>query len=269
MAADPSRRGTAAVLAVVSVAAALAACSSPSAPVAASARASESAPGSSATASASVPSPVPPASTGPGSSTGSAAPTPLDRTATPATTSGALGPTSLPFARTLGPRWTARVDPGSVEDGYTGNGTPVVARDARDVAQALLPLGCADEAVYATAMPVPRHALEADYSYAPTGAHAVGLVLDYGDAAAAQRFVRVYTAALRRCTAGAGGSMVVSAERAPGAGLFVSRQVDPVSHETWRELVAPAGRVVRLIAVEGASTPLRPWSAIAAALPAA
>jgi hypothetical protein len=175
----------------------------------------------------------------------------------------------MPLAAALGPRWTSRVDPGNAEDGYTGNGTSVVARDPHDVADALLPLGCASESVYATPMPVPKHALEADYAYKPTGAHAIGLVLEYADAASASRMVRLYTDALRRCRAGAGGTMVVRVERSPGAGLFASTQVDTVAHETWRELVAPAGRVVRLIAVQGAATPLRPWPAIAAALPAA
>lgn len=258
MAGDPvARRGRwAARLAIAVLAPALtSACSSSAAPTAPVAATSPS--GVSMTPSVESPSatPSPPPS-----------PSVLDRTATPATTSGALGPTSLPLARVLGPRWTARVDPGSAEDGYTGNGTPVTARNVRDVTDALLPLGCADPGVYATAMPVPRHALEADYAYAPTGAHAVGLVLDYGDAASTQRFVRLYTAALRRCTAGPGGSMVVSVEPAPGAGLFASVQVDRVANDTWRELVAPAGPVVRLIAVEGGRTPLRPWSAIAADL---
>ena len=209
-----------------------------------------------------------PAQTPVTSSVSPSAPT-INRTATPARTSGALGPTSMPLAAALGPRWTSRVDPGSTEDGYTGNGTSVVARDPRDVADALLPLGCASEAVYATPMPVPKHALEADYAYRPTGVHAIGLVLEYADSASASRMVRLYTAALRRCRAGAGGTMVVRVEQAPGAGLFASTQVDAVAHETWRELVAPAGRVVRLIAVQGATTPVRPWSAVAADLPAA
>ena len=81
--------------------------------------------------------------------------------------------------------------------------------------------------------------------------------------------VRLYTAALRRCRAGAGGTMVVRVERAPGAGLFASTQVDTVAHETWRELVAPAGRVVRLIAVRGGDDPAAPLVGVAAALPAA
>jgi hypothetical protein len=249
------------VVAAVSAALLVSACSSSNE---ASSAPSPSAAGSSATASPS------PSTGSPSPTTSSASPSPsrVDRTATPARTSGTLGPTSMPLAAALGPRWTSRVDPGSAEDGYTGNGTSVVARDPRDVADALLPLGCGSEAVYATPMPVPKHALEADYAYKPTGAHAIGLVLEYADAATASRMVRLYTAALRRCRAGGGGTMVVTVEPTAGSGLFASRQVDTVAQETWRELVAPAGRVVRLIAVEGATTPVRPWSAIAADLPA-
>jgi hypothetical protein len=258
--------GAGRLLAVVAVSGALllSACSSSSdssATTTQAAAVSTPAPSTSPTPTSASPSPAPPSA--------STSATPLDRTATPGRTSGALGPTSMPLAAALGPRWTSRVDPGNAEDGYTGNGTSVVARDPHDVADALLPLGCASESVYATPMPVPKHALEADYAYKPTGAHAIGLVLEYADAASASRMVRLYTDALRRCRAGAGGTMVVRVERSPGAGLFASTQVDTVAHETWRELVAPAGRVVRLIAVQGATTPLRPWPAIAAALPAA
>jgi hypothetical protein len=208
-----------------------------------------------------APAPTPTPTVSPSAST-----SPLDRTAVPARTSGTLGPTSMPLAAALGPRWTSRVDPGSAEDGYTGNGTSVVARDPGDVMAALLPLGCASDAVYATALPVPAHALEADYAYRPTGAHASGLVLQFRDAAVARAFVRIYTAALRACRSG---STVVTVQPSPGPGLFLSTQVDRVEHDTWRELVAPAGRVVRLLAVEGSRTPLRPWAAIAADLPAA
>jgi hypothetical protein len=172
----------------------------------------------------------------------------------------------MPLASALGPGWSSRVDPGSAEDGYTGNGTSVVARDPGDLVAALLPLGCDAVVVYATPLPVPAHALEADYAYLPTGVHATGLVLQFHDIATARSFVQIYTAALRACRSG---SSVVTVEPTPGPGLFLSTQLDRVEHDTWRELVAPAGRVVHLVAVEGASTPLRPWAAIAADLPGA
>ena len=198
--------------------------------------------------------------------TPSATPSGLDRTATPATSSGPLTGKALPDPDALGSGWVARVDPGSAEDGYTGNGTPVTARDPQDVIQAVRPIGCADESVYADELPLPQHALEVDYAYRASGAHGVALALDFGNEAAARRFVALYTAALGRCTAGPGGSMVVTPAKAP-AGAYASVQVDSAFGTTWRELVTRSGAVVRLVAVEGATTPARSWSAIAAALP--
>ena len=256
------RRCSPVLLVAGAVVALLTSCSSGAGPTAADTMSTSPLP----IATATTPTSVPATSLSP-SDSGSPAPTPLDRTATPATTSGVLGPRSMPLATVLGPGWTSRVDPGNAEDGYTGNGTSVVARNTRDLAQALLPLGCADSSVYATPMPVPSHALEADYAYKKTGAHAVGLVLDYGDSAAAERFVRLYTTALRRCQASSSGSMAVTVDQSVGGSLFASVQVDRFAGETWRELVAPAGSIVRLIAVEGGRTPLRPWPEIAAALP--
>lgn len=197
----------------------------------------------------------------------STSPSGLDRTATPATSSGPLTGKALPDPDALGAGWVARVDPGSAEDGYTGNGTPVTARDPQDVIQAVRPIGCADESVYADDLPLPRHALEVDYAYRASGAHGVALALDFGSEAAAKRFVALYTAALGRCTAGPGGSMVVTPAQAP-AGAYASVQVDSAFGTTWRELVTRSGAVVRLVAVEGASTPARPWAAIEAGLPA-
>lgn len=197
----------------------------------------------------------------------SASPSGFDRTATPATSSGPLSGQALPDPQVLGSGWVARVDPGSAEDGYTGNGTPVIARDPKDLAQAILPIGCADASVYRVAPPVAEHALEADYAYRASGAHGVALALDFGDEATAKRFVSVYTGALKRCTPGEGGSMVVTVAPAP-AGAFASVQTDGAFGTTWRELVVRTGPVVRIVSVEGASTPARPWSQVLASLPA-
>lgn len=201
------------------------------------------------------------------SGTPTASPSGFDRTATPATSSGPLSGSALPDPQVLGSGWVARVDPGSAEDGYTGNGTPVIARDPKDLAQAILPIGCADASVYGVAPPVAEHALEVDYAYRATGAHGIALALDFGDEATAQRFVSVYTGALKRCTPGEGGSMVVTVAPAP-PGAFASVQSDGAFGTTWRELVVRTGAVVRLVAVEGKSTPARPWSQVLASLPA-
>lgn len=265
MAADASllRRGAATVL-TAGVVLAVGGCSSSSDP-------QPSQPASSSTTVAS-PSPTPAGtsaspSASPAPEPSSASPSGFDRTATPGTSSGPLSGKALPDPQVLGSGWVARVDPGSAEDGYTGNGTPVVARDPKDLAQAILPIGCADASVYDVAPPVAEHALEVDYAYRASGAHGVALALDFGDEATASRFVTVYTAALKRCTPGEGGSMVVTVAPAP-AGAFASVQTDSAFGTSWRELVVRTGAVVRLVAVEGKATPARPWSQVLAALPA-
>ena len=151
-------------------------------------------------------------------------PTPADHRSTAPRrrprTSGTLGPASMPAARAssgrAGPRASTRA---ATEDGYTGNGTSVVARDPQDIVDALLPSAAPTESVYATPLPVPQHALEADYAYRPTGAHGVGLVLEFADAAAADALRAASTPP--RCAAaraGAGGTMVVTRRSGPGRG---------------------------------------------------
>ena len=58
-------------------------------------------------------------------------------------------------------------------------------------------------------------------------------------------------------------------QAAPGADAVATVTVDPVERTTWRELAERSGRVVRLLAVEGARTPVRAWSAVLADLRAA
>lgn len=246
------------------LAAALAGCSGPGEPAATTSPSTSEAPSSAAASPAPSTSSASPAPT---SVSPSASPSGFDRTATPATSSGPLSGSALPDPEVLGRGWVARVDPGSAEDGYTGNGTPVVARDPQDLAQALLPIGCADASVYDARLPEAEHALEVDYAYRASGAHGVALALDFGDEKTAQRFVSAYTGALARCTAGPGGSMVVTVAAAP-AGSFASVQKDSAFGTTWRELVTRTGAVVRMVAVEGADTPAASWARVVAALPA-
>jgi hypothetical protein len=205
--------------------------------------------------------------TGSASASPSVSATPFDRTAVPATSSGPLGASTMPKASALGPGWSAYIDSGSAEDGYTGNGTPVVARNVRDVTAAMLPFGCLD-ATYATPMPVPVHALEADYKHS-SGKHAVGTALDYGTPEAAAAFVAAYEKALTACVAGPGATSVVSVAKAPVPGAFATVQTDKLEGTVYRELLVPAGRVVRILDVEGATTPTASWASIAAAFPPA
>ena len=69
----------------------------------------------------------------------------------PATTSGGLTARTLPAARTLGAGWTSRVDNGSAEEGYVGNGTPTQARDPHEVVMTVVPLGCEQR----SSLPIP------------------------------------------------------------------------------------------------------------------
>lgn len=210
------------------------------------------------------PSPTP-SSSSPEPSSSSATPSAtasFDRTATPATTSGSLSRGSLPRAKVLGPGWSLRVDPGTTEDGYVGNGTPAVARDPGDTVAALRPLGCAEEEVYAAELPVPAHALEVDYRHRATKANGVGLALEFRDTATAQRFFTTYADSLARCRSGAGGTTRVRVGASPGTGALASVTTDPVEGTTWRELAEVSGRYVRLVAVEGTRAPVRAWSAV-------
>ena len=65
-------------------------------------------------------------------------------------------PVETAFGQALGAGWDYRVDPGSVEDGYAGNGTPAMSRDPQEVAAVLtdgmdlVVLGLAGRSVSAT-----------------------------------------------------------------------------------------------------------------------
>jgi hypothetical protein len=211
-------------------------------------------PSPSAAATSSSPSPTPSSTTS------------FDREATPATTSGSLRRASLPRPAVLGKGWGTRVDPGSQEDGYTGNGTPTVARDPGDTVAALRPIGCAEEAAYAEQLPVPAHALEVDYRHRGTGAHGIGLALEFRDVATAEDFFDVYSRSLGLCSSGAGGTTRVTVQASPGADAIATVTVDPFEQSTWRELAERSGRFVRLLAIEGTRAPVRDWPTVLVAL---
>ena len=78
----------------------------------------------------------------------------------PATTAGPLSTASVPTPDELGPGWSYAVDIGDVEEGYSGNGTPSLARRPREIVLTAVPLGCERPAP----MPAPAHALEVDYT---------------------------------------------------------------------------------------------------------
>jgi hypothetical protein len=103
----------------------------------------------------------------------------------------------MPRPAALGHGWRFRVDAGSQEDGYAGNGTPTVQRDPGEVAGLAVPLGCVDRGH----LPRPRWALESDYAHAST--RTIGLVvrLRFASAGSATAFMKRRDLALAACAA--------------------------------------------------------------------
>ena len=119
-------------------------------------------------------------------------PPPPEPTGPAPSTAGDLDASVLPVPA----GWRTVAREGGDEDGYVGNGTWVHARDARYAAQATITIGCAD--VTRDDYPDPRLALEGSYQ-SRSGAPGVGLVLQFADAAAAERYWARYLEQVRAC----------------------------------------------------------------------
>jgi|tagenome__1003787_1003787.scaffolds.fasta_scaffold20927981_2 hypothetical protein len=169
----------------------------------------------------------------------------------PATTSGGLTARTLPAAKRLGAGWQSRVDNGSAEEGYVGNGTPTQARDPHEVVMTVVPLGCERR----SALPTPTHVLEADYRQGAHGPSGVGLRLRFATSAAASHFVASRRADLMSCAAQPAerGLRIVTGLSSPRGGTYVSVRTDatlPKSARTWTEVSAwLGGHDVVLLAV--------------------
>jgi hypothetical protein len=184
-----------------------------------------------------------PSSPSPSRATGGPTPGSL---AVPDTSAGPLTRRSFPTPRQLGPGWRYAVDPGNAEEGYAGNGTPAVERNAQEVAQTAVPFGCDRTA----AMPAPTYALEVDYTV--DGARVVAVRGRFADAATARAFFDGRRDNLRGCLGRSG---------SPAIGPLVARLSEPaedavVSDRTprsdpWRELAVLDGSTVALVAVRG------------------
>lgn len=175
----------------------------------------------------------------------------------PAESSGQLDREALPAPRQLGPRWRYRVDLGSVEDGYQGNGTPSMARDPRDVVASLAPLGCRP-----TRLPVPEAALEVSYGH-PDGTPAVGLLLEFGDVAAATRFFQLRADAMRACADRPGAQAEIDVLRDRPLTFVAVRDERVGGTPVWTEGVSREGRRVLFVAVAGEGGRDAVWSAVA------
>lgn len=178
----------------------------------------------------------------PGSPTG--APTP-GSTAIPRTTSGSLSRTDFPTPHELGAGWKYSVDPGDAEEGYAGNGTPVLERSPEEIAQTAVPFGC-DRA---SAMPTPRHALEADYTF--EGAKVIAVRSEFGDRSTARAFFAGRSENLRNCLDRTG-----SAAIGPLVDHITRPAVDAVASDRtptsdpWQEIAVLDGSTVAMVAVQ-------------------
>jgi hypothetical protein len=167
----------------------------------------------------------------------------------PATSSGPLSLASFPTPRRLGTGWAYAVDPGSAEEGYSGNGTSTLARRPEEIVRTAVPLGCARTA----AMPAPDHALEVDYTL--RGRTAIAVLSRFADRARAATFFEHRGRNLHACTGRSGSAAIgalVTEPRSPMPGVLVSDRT-PAS-DPWREVSVLDGDTVVLLAVQGTQT---------------
>lgn len=186
----------------------------------------------------------------------SATPRP-DGLETPAQRSGRLSRRDFPRPRELGAGWSYVVDPGDTEEGYLGNGTPVLARDPGEIVQTAVPFGCAR----GTAMPRPAHALEVDYAAA--GTKVIAIRSQFADPATARSFFTGRRSNLLACVGVDGGAVgpYVSDLRRYGAGALVNGRTQ--RSDPWTELAVLDGDAVVLVAAQSRinDPPLDPGSA--------
>jgi hypothetical protein len=182
--------------------------------------------------------------------------------APPAERSGPLRGHDMPRPAALGHGWVFRVDAGSQEDGYAGNGTPTVARDPGEVAGLAVPLGCVDRGH----LPRPRWALETDYAHAATGTIGLVVRLRFATVSGATAFMKQRDAALAACAAqtsrvGPNSTGLVQHLRTL-AGLTVSTRTesgDLHDGSAWTEIAAvgsPASDVTMLAVNAAQSSPV-------------
>lgn len=193
------------------------------------------------------PTPAPPVPTGPTSSVAIAEPTttntlppPPAPTGPAPSVAGDLSAASLPVPA----GWRTAVASGGEEEGFQGNGTWVHARDPRYAAQDVVTLGCAD--VTRDDYRDPVAALEGRYRRGDKSG--VGLVLQFGDAAAARRYFAVYTAQVRACEGGGSEvstTVVAEPTAADGGRGLVDRRRYPDA--SWTEVAELNGDRLTLL----------------------
>ena len=146
----------------------------------------------------------------------------------------------------MGPHWSYRVDPGSSEDGYRGNGTPAMARDPQEVVGALTPLGCRP-----VILPTPKSALEVTYGHRD-GTPAVGLLLEFESSDVAADFFDRRSAALRDCVDWKRATAEIDVLRDETDSFVSVRDEQVGGTPVWTEGVKRSETRVMFVAVAGA-----------------
>ncbi len=163
----------------------------------------------------------------------------------PSDRSGSLSQASLPKPRSLGPRWEYRVDNGSTEDGYQGNGTPAMARDVDEVVAAITPLGCRP-----LVLPTPEAALEVTYGR-DDGTPAVGLVLEFSSPEVAVSFFQRRAQVMRTCQESRSSRATVTVLRDSPDTFIAERDEHLGATPLWTEGVRRVDARVFFFAVAG------------------
>lgn len=165
--------------------------------------------------------------------------------APPASTAPGIDASDLPAAEALGSDWSAAPEDDDADESIVSNGTAFTARDPQSVTAALVPFDCpslADPAPLAT----PDSALQGNYTNAATGQNGVGMILNYGSAAAARKALAQYRSYAAEC----GGKELALVKS--GADFLVVSRYDammPKKLRTWTEAVLASGSQLRLITV--------------------
>lgn len=181
----------------------------------------------------------------------------------PSTTAG-LTQASLPAPTLLGKGWSYRVDAGGPEAGYSGNGTPSMARNPAEVAAGIWPLGC----IPPNPLPaLPSAALEVDYQRSGPSSVGVALLLKFSSSSKATAFFTAYSGTVRACsTSAAGGAPQITLVTRPDPIQFGSIRRDAPSdpaNPVWTEGLAHKGNFVLLVTVATSEAAVgSPWKAL-------
>ena len=181
----------------------------------------------------------------------------------PSTTAG-LTQASLPAPALLGKGWSFRVDKGGPEVGYSGNGTPAMARNPAEVAAGIWPLGCTPPSPLPA---LPAAALEVDYQRSAPSSVGVALLLKFSSSSTATAFFTAYSGTVRACsTSAAVGTPQITLVARPNLDQFGSIRRDAASdpkYPVWAEGLTHQGNSVLLVTVATSQPAVgSPWQAL-------